>query len=393
MNNLLPLELLLIFGAAKLFSELFEKLGLPGLVGEILAGVVLGPAALSWMHPNSVLDALSELGILFLLFQVGLEVKASELFRVGRVALSVALAGVLLPLLAGWLVMAYGWHVSNVESLFVGAAMVATSVGITAQVLAAKGLLNERASRVILAAAVIDDVLGLLVLALVSSVATGKVNVGSILATTVAAVVFTLVVARFGSRAVKRVAPHIERKLSAKESQFHFALVIVFSLSVLSNYIGIAAIVGSFLAGLAFSESADRRVKDLSHGAAELLVPFFLAGIGLHLSSSVLADKSTVELAVALTAIAMLTKLIGCGVPALVIGRKDALRVGIGMMPRGEVGMVVAQLGLTMGIVGPSVYGAVVVMAVATTVFAPPLLKWAYAGCDERMLEGEFALS
>jgi len=392
MSNL-PLEILLIFGAAKLLSELFERFGLPGLVGEILAGVVLGPAALNWIHPNSVLDGLAELGILFLLFRVGLEVKASELFRVGRVALAVAVAGVLLPLLAGWLLMAHGWGMSNVESLFVGAAMVATSVGITAQVLAAKGLLNERASQVILAAAVIDDVLGLLVLALVSSVAKGRVDLPSIVATTLVAGAFTLLVARFGSRAVNRVVPHVERRLSAKDSQFHFALIVVFSLSVLSEYIGIAAIVGSFLAGLAFSESVDRRVRDLSHGVAELLVPFFLAGIGFHLTSSVLADGSTLGLAVALTIIAMFTKLFGCGLPALILGRKDALRVGIGMMPRGEVGMVVAQLGLTMGIVGPSVYGAVVFMAIATTVLAPPLLKLAYAGCEKATPEGEFALS
>src|SRR3954447_2208330 len=138
MNHLLPVELLLIFGLSKLLSELFERLGQPGLVGEILAGVTLGPAVLNWIHPNQVLEALSELGILFLLFRVGLEVKASELFKVGRIAILVAVAGVTLPLLAGWL-LSTRLGMSNVESLFVGAAMVATSVGITAQVLAAKG--------------------------------------------------------------------------------------------------------------------------------------------------------------------------------------------------------------------------------------------------------------
>lgn len=391
MNHLLPVELLLIFGLSKVLSEVFERIGQPGLVGEILAGAMLGPALLNWIQPNQTLEALSELGILFLLFRVGLEVKASELFKVGKIALLVAVAGVILPLLAGWLLLAR-LGMSSVESLFVGAAMVATSVGITAQVLAAKGLLNERASKVILAAAVIDDVLGLLVLAVVSGVAKGKVEVRSIIATTFAAVAFTLLVARFGSPAMKRVVPHIERKLAAKESQFHFALLTVFSLSVLSDYIGVAALVGSFLAGLAFSESIDRRVRDLSHGVAELLVPFFLAGIGLHLNSSVWKDRFTIELALALTAVAMLTKLVGCGLPALALGTKDAIRVGIGMAPRGEVGMVVAQLGLSLGIVGGSVYAAVVFMAVSTTVLAPPLLKWAYAGCEKPAPEGEFAL-
>ncbi|MFL6447645.1 MAG: cation:proton antiporter [Bryobacteraceae bacterium] len=391
MNNMLPLELLLVFGAAKFLSELFEKLGQPGLVGEILAGVLLGPAVLNWIHPNAVLDALSELGILFLLFRVGLEVKPSELFKVGKVALLVAIAGVVLPLVAGWGLLVY-WGKGNVESLFVGAAAVATSVGITAQVLASKGLLDERASKVILAAAVIDDVLGLLVLAFVSSVAKGSIDVIGIVGTTLAAVVFTFVVARYGSSAVKRVVPHVDRKLSSKESQFHFAMVVVFSLSVLSDYIGIAAIVGSFLAGLAFSEAVDRRVRDLSHGVAELLVPFFLASIGLHLNSSVFKDKTTITLALALTVMAMVTKLLGCGLPALMLGPKDALRVGIGMAPRGEVGMVVAQLGLSLGIVSASVYGAVVFMAVATTVLAPPLLRSVYAGCERPAPEGEFVI-
>ncbi len=391
MNHLLPVELLLIFGLSKILSEVFERLGQPGLVGEILAGAMLGPAVLNWIQPNETLEALSELGILFLLFRVGLEVKASELFKVGKIALLVAVAGVILPLLGGWLLLAR-LGMSSVESLFVGAAMVATSVGITAQVLAAKGLLNERASKVILAAAVIDDVLGLLVLAVVSGIAKGKVEVRSIIATTLAAVVFTFIVARFGSPAMKRVVPHIDRKLAAKESQFHFALLTVFSLSVLSDYIGVAALVGSFLAGLAFSESIDRRVRDLSHGVAELLVPFFLAGIGLHLNSSVWKDRFTIELALALTLVAMLTKFVGCGLPALSLGTKDAIRVGIGMAPRGEVGMVVAQLGLSLGIVGGSVYAAVVFMAVSTTVLAPPLLKWAYAGHEKPAPEGEFAL-
>src|SRR5205085_12333617 len=147
MNKFLPLELLVIFGTAKLLSELFEKLGQPGLIGEILAGALLGPAVLNRIHPDPVLDALSELGILFLLFRVGLEVKASELFKVGKVALLVAVGGVVLPFMTGWLLLSR-WGMTNLEALFVGAAMVATSVGITAQVLAAKGLLAERASKV-----------------------------------------------------------------------------------------------------------------------------------------------------------------------------------------------------------------------------------------------------
>src|SRR5689334_13967791 len=152
----LPLALLLVFGGAKLLNEIFEACKQPGIVGEILAGVILGPAVLNWVHPNDVLLALAELGAMFLLFQVGLEVKTSERLRSRRTAMLVAVLGVILPFVAGWGLLALAGE-SSVASSFVGAAMVATGVGITAQVLSANGLLSHRASQIILAAAIIDD--------------------------------------------------------------------------------------------------------------------------------------------------------------------------------------------------------------------------------------------
>src|SRR3990172_12904151 len=172
----LPLAMLLIFGSAKLMAELCERIGVPGLVGEMLAGAVIGPGLLGWVAPNATLHALSDLGVMFLLFNVGLEVKASELLRVGRTAAVVAAAGVIVPFFAGWGIL-MAWGAPNVEAIFVGAAMVATSVGITASILAGRGLLNEIASKIILTAAVIDDVLGLIVLAAVSSIARGRFRV------------------------------------------------------------------------------------------------------------------------------------------------------------------------------------------------------------------------
>src|ERR1017187_5336124 len=171
----IPLAMLLAFAAAKLLAEFFERLGQPGIVGEILARVVIGPQVLGWLAPSEFLRALSDLGVMFLLFRVGLEVKASELMKVGGTALLVAVAGVVAPFLAGWGICAL-WGESRLESIFMGAAMVATSVGITAQVLASRGLLDKRASRIILTAAVVDDVLGLIVLALPSGMANSAVN-------------------------------------------------------------------------------------------------------------------------------------------------------------------------------------------------------------------------
>lgn len=271
--------------------------------------------------------------------------------------------------------------------------MVATSVGITAQFLGAKGLLQERASRTILAAAVIDDVLGLLVLAAVTNIAEARVNILGLVTTAVVACLFTLGIAKFGSSALKHVVPRIESKLSDREARFNLAIVFLFALSVLAVYIGIAAIVGAFLAGLAFSESVDRRVKDLTHGVTEVWVPFFLVGIGLQLRVSDFAHPWILLLSLAVTGAALITKLIGCGAGALGLGRKDALRVGIGMMPRGEVGMVVAQLGLTLGVVQKPVYSVIVAMAVATTLLAPPFLSLAFRGCTPKTAEEEFSLA
>ena len=375
----IPLSMLVVFVSAKLLAEAFERLGLPGLVGEILAGILIGPQVLGWMQPNQVLAVLADLGVMFLLFRVGLEIKASELLKVGGTALLVAVAGVVLPFFMGWGISAL-WGEPRLESIFTGAAMVATSVGITAQVLAARGLLDNRASRIILAAAVIDDVLGLIVLALVSGMAKGEVRLLDLGITAALAIGFTAFVARFGSRAARRVVPRVNATLALVEGQFAIAMMLLFGLSVLAVYAGVAAIVGAFLAGMALSEAVEHRVAELTNGVAELLVPFFLAGIGLHFDISAFTSRSTLTLAAVIFLAAVVSKFVGCGLGAIRMGRTDALRVGVGMVPRGEVGMVVAQIGLNMGVMAESVYGIVVFMSVATTLVAPPLLKFAYRG-------------
>jgi Kef-type K+ transport system membrane component KefB len=388
----LPLALLIVFGTAKILAEICERLGQPGIVGEILAGVLIGPSLLNWVQPDQVLLALAEIGVMFLLFRVGLEVKASELIQVGPTALLVAILGVAIPFGIGSAIMT-SVRASWVESFFVGASLVATSVGVTARVLASRGLLQERASRVILAAAVIDDVLGLLVLAFVSSLAERQVHIAGLITTSIVAAGFTVLVAKYGTRTVQRVLPRIEERLRAGETQFNLALIVLFSLSVLAVWLGVATIVGAFLAGMALSESVDRRVHDLAQGVTELLVPFFLAGIGLNLDVSVFRNRNTVLLSLAVIVAAILSKLIGCGIGAWRLGRMDMLRIGVGMVPRGEVGMVVAQIGLTLGVINKAIYAVVVLMTVVTTLAAPPMLKYAYRDCRPGLSEETFSLS
>ena len=387
----LPLAMLVVFGAAKLFAELFEAVGQPGIVGEIVAGAIVGPSVLNWVQPNELLSTLAELGVMFLLFRVGLEVKSSELTSVGGTAALVAALGVVVPFVAGWGILRAAGE-PQVEAIFVGAAMVATSVGITAQVLASKGLLQEEASRIILAAAVIDDVLGLLVLALVSSLAKGEMNIAGLATTAVLAIGFTVVVAIYGTRAMQRVMPRVEQRLKVGEVQFNLALVLMFALALLAVYAGVAAIIGAFLAGMALSETVTHRVHDLAHGISELLVPFFLAGIGLNLDVTVFADRYTLILSLVILIAAVVSKLVGCGLGARSLGWANMLRVGSGMVPRGEVGMVVAQIGLGLGVIAKPIYAVVVFMAVATTLVAPPLLKFAYRGSKPVAPEERFRL-
>jgi Kef-type K+ transport system membrane component KefB len=373
----LPVTLLIVFASARLFSEVLERLKQPGIVGEILAGVVIGPALLGWIAPNDVTRTLSELGVIFLLFRVGLDTKASELMKVGGIATAVAISGVIIPLIAGYGI-ATAWGSPFAEAMFTGAAFVATSVGITAQVLANKGVLRARSSQIILAAAVIDDVLGLIVLAIVSGAVRKQLRFLDLAITALLPIVFTIVVAKWGTSTVGRAAPRIEKRIQHAEAQFHIAMLILFALAAAAIYVGVAAIVGAFLAGMVLSEHTSKRVQTLVHGTSELLVPFFLTGIGLQLSLSVFRQSQTVWLTAVIIVVAALTKVVGCGLAALPLGKRDALRIGVGMIPRGEVGMVVAQLGLSLGVMSQEIYSVVVFAALMTTIITPPLLNIVY---------------
>ncbi len=382
----LPLAMLLIFGVAKLLGELCIRLHLPALVGEILAGVLIGPSVLGWIAPNPFLHSLSDLGVMFLLFTVGLEVRAAELKRVGGPATLVAAGGVVLPFLAGWGILTFS-GAGQTAACFAGAALVATSVGITAQVLQKSGLLYLRSSRIILVAAVIDDILGLIVLAVVSGLSRGQLNLWDIGLTTFFSIGLFVLAIQYGSRAMARAVPRVRESMQAAEADFAIAITVLFALALLAQYAGVAAIVGAFLAGVVLAGQLSGRALDFARGATELLVPFFLVGIGLNLEIGALRDPATLLLAMVLLLAAVLTKIVGCGLGAWRFGRQDALRIGVGMVPRGEVGMVVAQLGLTLGVVSPSLYAVTVFMAVGTTVVAPPLLAWAFRGAEARHVD------
>jgi Kef-type K+ transport system membrane component KefB len=374
---LLTLFIMLI--AAKLLAELFERLRQPAVAGEILAGIIVGPSLLGWAIPSEITSILAEIGVIFLLFNVGLETKPAAIYRVGTQAAVVAILGVVTPFLGGWLLMK-AWGATSIEALFVGTAMVATSVGITARVLSSMGLLDAPTARIILGAAVIDDILGLLVLAVVSSMAAGTVNYLEILTTAGLAIGFTAFVALVGAPVITRVAPGVDR-LRSGHGMFVLGIVLCLGLSVAAAYIGVAAIIGSFLAGMALAEAAEDhpQMHRQINGVTEFLVPFFLVNIGMQLRLDVFRSWSVILLCILVTLVAVITKLLGCGFGAINLGARRAAQVGFGMIPRGEVGIIVAQIGLSLAVIGAELYGVVLFMAIATTMIAPPFLKFLYS--------------
>jgi Kef-type K+ transport system membrane component KefB len=375
----LAVSMLIIFGGAKLLAELFERLGQPGLIGEILAGILIGPAVMNWIQPSEFTGTMAGLGVMFLLFRVGLEVEAPELMKVGGTALVVGISGVVIPFLCGW-VFYLSQGRPQLEAFFLGTALTATSVGITAQVLAAKGLLHRTASRIILAAAIIDDILALLVLGVVASLAKDKFDLLQLGLTTLMAVTFVVLIARWGQTALTHVVGKLEGNLRVGEAQFAVAMILLFALAALASTIGVAAIIGAFLAGMALADAMPKRVHDLAHGVTELLVPFFLVNIGLHFEVGVFQDWGSWKLALLVLPIAVLSKMFGCGIGALAHGRAIAVRVGVGMIPRGEFCMVVAQIGLTLGAITAQTFAVIVFMAIFAAMLTPPLLKAAFRG-------------
>jgi Kef-type K+ transport system membrane component KefB len=392
-------DLFFIFLAAKLAGELFDRIGQPPVIGELLAGVVIGPHALGLIgQPSPALVALlhdeaaarealdlvyhvlSEIGVVVLLFFVGLETRLGDILRVGPRAMLVATAGVVLPFVLGYGYISLSGQ-PRIEALFMAAAMVATSVGITARVLADLGHLGAREARIILGAAVIDDVLGLLVLTVVTSVGqVGEARLADVAAIALQAALFVGLVALIGTRVVRRQGWRVER-LRIRNAPFVVAMLLCLGLAALAAQIGLAAIIGAFLAGMVFAETRDRfHLESRALPVYELLVPFFFVLTGSQVDWRLFVDPALVGIALAVTALAVLGKLVACGLSAWGMGTRRMLIVGVGMVPRGEVGLIVASVGASLAAIPPRLYSVVVVMSVLTTVLVPPVLQLLYRG-------------
>ena len=375
-------DLFLVLLAAKVGDEVFKRIGQPSIVGEILAGVLIGPSVLGLVEPGEVLEVFAELGVVFLLFWVGLETRVSDIREVGRTALLVGVLGVVLPF-AGGLGLGAGLGEDAGTTVFLGAALVATSVGITSAVLIDLGVLRSRPSRTILGAAVIDDILAMIVLAVAVGIAggegTGAPQVGnevtSIVVVAALAAAFVAFFALGGTRVMQRW-PQVLKEPRFSESPLLPAVIVCLGLAAFSAQIGLAAIIGAFLAGMMVAETKEQHpIEDEVAPLYAFFPPFFFAFIGLELDLAELADAETLGLLALVTAVAAVTKLAGAWLGARSMGGREALFVGVGMVPRGEVGIIVAGIGQAAGVIDAQLFAVIVGMSVATTLLAPPLLR------------------
>jgi Kef-type K+ transport system membrane component KefB len=408
------LALIVILSGAKLGAELFEHIGQPAVMGELIAGVILGNLVLlnpSWtfLEPLRaeeptvawavVVDSFSRIGVILLLFEVGLESTVGEMRKVGGTSLLVAIAGVVAPFVLGYGVSALfirevpaavktlspDFDLRNIH-LFVGATLTATSVGITARVLKDLGKMQLPESKIILGAAVIDDVLGLLILSIVAAIVVaaetggGGMSLGNLAIIVAKSVGFLVLAIGLGVAFMPRVMAFLARFRSGG-IVIVASIIFCFAYAYVAHLAGLAAIVGAFCAGLVLEDvhfkefREEKELEELLKPVISFLVPVFFVVMGLRVRLETFADVSIIGIAIALTIAAF----IGKQICSLVVRDKglNRLLIGLGMVPRGEVGLIFAGIGMVLGVVDAALYSAIVIMVILTTFATPPLLKMA----------------
>ncbi|MEQ9486773.1 MAG: cation:proton antiporter [Coleofasciculus sp. F4-SAH-05] len=416
------LSLVIVYIASKVGGELSKAVDLPPVLGELVGGVVVGVSALhllvfpesgavaadsllmkllQWigdLSPEAVISVfetqsevvsvLAEIGVIILLFEIGLESDLRDLKEVGYQAAIVAVVGVVAPFAAGTAGLMFFFNVAAIPAIFAGAALTATSIGITSKVLSELGRLKSKEGQIIVGAAVIDDVLGIIVLAVVASLAkTGEVDVFNVIYLIISATVFLLgsiLLGKFFNRSFVAIADKLQTRGQLVIPAFTFAFLMAF----LANVIQLEAILGAFAAGLVLDETDKRKELDKQVvPIADILVPIFFVAVGAKadlgvLNPAVPENREGLVIAVFLIGVAIIGKLITgwtfIGQPQI-----NRLAIGVGMIPRGEVGLVFAGIGSASGVLSKPLEAAIIIMVILTTFLAPPFLRVAFKGSPE----------
>lgn len=379
------LDIALILLSTKLLGLVTRRFNLPQVVGALLAGVILGPSVLNILHETNFISRMAELGVIVLMFTAGLESDISKLKSTGKHSFIIALLGVIIPLIGGTLV-AYIFNDGSLttvsellQNIFIGTILTATSVSITVETLKELGKISEKSANVILGAAVIDDVLGILVLTLVSSLADSSINIWIVIIKILGFLVFSLII---GYLLYVFFDKWISKYDIDKRRFVIGAFVICLLLSFLAEeFFGVADITGAFIAGVILS-----RNKETSYIANRfdiisymLLSPIFFASIGINMTIPKMSI-SVIVMTIVLIIVAILTKIIGCGIGAKLCGYSncEVIQIGIGMISRGEVALIVANKGIKLGIMNSYFLPSIIIMVIITTIVTPILLKRAY---------------
>lgn len=408
------LSLVIIYFASKVGGELCSRINLPAVLGELVGGVIIGISAfkllvfpeggilpedsliinfleltanlapgsaeVTFESMSEVISVLSELGVIILLFEIGLESDLKELIKVGPAAAIVAVAGVVTPFSLGTAGLVYFFHVALIPAVFAGAALTATSIGITAKVLAELGKLSSKEGQIIIGAAVLDDILGIIVLAVVGSlVKTGEVQVGQIIYLIISAGTFLI-----GSILIGRIISpwliSIVKQMKTRGDILIVGLIFAFTLAYIANIIQLEAILGAFAAGLVLAETEKRKeLEEQIIPVADIFVPIFFVCVGAKTDLGVLnpaipSNREGLIIASFLIVVAIIGKVVA-GFTVWGEEKLNKLAIGVGMIPRGEVGLVFAGVGAASGALAPSTEAAIIMMVIMTTFIAPPLLK------------------
>lgn len=381
-------DLAIIIVAAKLFGILARRLRAPQVVGEIVAGLIIGPSVLGLVGQNDFLSQMAEIGVVLLMFMAGLDTDFKELIKTGPMALAVACAGVFVPLIGGTLLYSafYGFSAIGTDgfyrALFVGTIMTATSVSITVQTLRELGRLKGKIGTLILSAAIIDDVIGIIVLTFVIGFKNPSSNPGAVMLNTLLFFVLSVAV----GFVVYLLFKFLDKKYTHQRRIPIIGLALCFALAyVAETYFGIADITGAYVAGLILCNLKDSSYisEKMDISSYILFGPVFFASIGLKTEFDGF-DKSLVIFSICFVVVAMLAKIVGCGLCAkcFKFSWKDSLKVGVGMMTRGEVALIVSQKGLAVGLLDSKYFTSVILLIIVSSVVTPIALKLLFKGKD-----------
>lgn len=370
--------LCLILIATTTISHFFTRFKIPAVVGQLLIGILLGPALIGWIQPSEFISLFSEIGVIILMFTAGLESNLSLLKKYFKPSLMVAILGVVFPVAAIYL-FSLLFHIGQSESIFIGVIFAATSVSISVAVLKELNGLTGKVGATILGAAVVDDVLAVVILSVMTSLGSNQAGTGLLLKSVEQIAYFIAIYF-----IVKFCAPFIAKlglKLFVPMSETIVALILCFGMAYIADLVGLSSVVGAFFAGIAISQT---RVKNLVKQSIEpigeaIFIPVFFVSIGLSISFNGLVGQ--IGFILILTILAILTKLLGAGMGAKLSGYTlpESYIVGAGMVSRGEMALIIAQIGFESKLIGSTYYASIITVIILTTIVAPFLLKHAFS--------------